>query len=139
MGYPENQHGDGIYMAGSGACAAHRRPKRRRSCVISIRSLWRRVADGSVAVVKLGRSTRVTGDSLRAYVQAARAAAVRVAVAQAVPVTLGLLNKLACEVAERDGRDPTRVIALLAKFGVRALGDIPVERRAEFRDRLLKL
>ena len=37
-----------------------------------------------------------------------------------MPVTLGLLNKLACEVAERDGRDRP-VIALLAKFGVKHL------------------
>ena len=138
MGLSRKPAGDGIYMAGSGAWLLTT-AEAAALLKISIRTLWRRVADGSVEVVKLGRSTRVTGDSLRAYVQAARAAAVRVAVAQAVPVTLGLLNKLACEVAERDGRDPTRVVALLAKFGVRALGDIPAERRAEFRDRLLKL
>ena len=136
MGISRNTTPDGIYMA-IGFLLTPAETADILRC--SIRSVWRRVADGSLQAVKLGRTTRIPGESVKAYVRAARDAVVRAEVAQSVPLTLGLLNTLACEVAERDGRDPARVIALLAKFGVKHLGDVPVERRAEFRDKLLKL
>ena len=58
-------------------------------------------------------------------------------IAANAPATAALLNKLAVEDADKHG--PEKVWALQAKFGVRHLGDIPEERRAEFRDALLKL
>ena len=105
---------------------------------VSRRTVFRLIAAAKLEVIRFSdRATRVTGDSLRAFVRHGREATARVAVAQVQPATVGALNKLACEVAEAHG--PAPVVALLAKFGVKHLGDIPAERRAEFRDRLLKL
>ncbi len=139
MGLPRqpNTTPDGIHMPGSGAML-YTVAEAGALLRISTRSVWRRIAEGKLAVVKLSdRSTRILGDSLRSFIRLGRDVQVKKDIAATTPATVGALNKLACDYAEAHGPGP--VLKLLEQFGVRALGDIPVERRAEFRDKLLKL
>ena len=139
MGLPRqsNTTPDGVHVVGSGAML-YTVAEAGALLRISTRSVWRRVAAGMLEVVRLSdRSTRVTGESLRAYVRLGRDVQVRKDIAATTPVTHGTINRIAVEYAEKHG--PEKVIALMTRYGVKHLGDLKAEQLEPFQVALLKL
>ena len=128
---------DGIHMPGSGAML-YQIAEAAALLRISVRSVWRRIAEGKLAVVKLSdRTTRVTGESLRRFVREGRDVQIRKDIAATTPATQGTINRIAVEYAEKHG--PEKVIALMTRYGVKHLGDLKAEQLEPFQAALLKL